>query len=357
MTKDNKLTVCFFGIYNPEYSRNRVLIEGLKQNGVEVIECRSEKTGFLKYFDLIKKHWKIRKQYDVLFVAFPGFQVMILAKFLTSKKIIFDCFAPLYESEVLDRQKTKKGSLRAKYYWFLDKFSAKLADKVLLDTNEHIKYFVEEFGFNPSADGKKFERIFIGVDNNFFESPVKKGKEQEKFVVHFHGTNIPLQGIKCILEASYLLRGYLDINFIFVGPNIKDDKRYSSYFFDNIETVGKVPYYEMPKYIDQADLCLGIFGNTEKTQRVIPNKVFECVSRKKPTITVGSPAVMELFSENDLFFVSVDDSQELAGAILSLKNNPNMMEKLAENGYNRFIQSSTPIILGKELKNIIQDLI
>ena len=55
MIKEN-LAVCFFGIYNPKYSRNRVLIQGLEENNIKVIQCRTELKGVIKYFDLIKKH-------------------------------------------------------------------------------------------------------------------------------------------------------------------------------------------------------------------------------------------------------------------------------------------------------------
>ncbi len=33
------MTVLYFGIYNPNYSRNRVLIKGLRENSIEVLEC------------------------------------------------------------------------------------------------------------------------------------------------------------------------------------------------------------------------------------------------------------------------------------------------------------------------------
>ena len=33
------LRVCYFGTYRANYSRNQIMIEGLRCNGVEVIEC------------------------------------------------------------------------------------------------------------------------------------------------------------------------------------------------------------------------------------------------------------------------------------------------------------------------------
>jgi len=350
--ENKKLKVCFFGIYNPEYSRNRVLMSGLMENGVEVIECRSDKKGLLKYFDLMKKHWKIRKSYNVLFVAFPGFQTMILAKFLTRKKIIFDCFAPLYESEVLDRGNTKQGSLKAKYYWWLDKFSARLADKVLLDTDEHIKYFVKEFGLNPSVDGEKFKRIFVGTSPDFFCPKDKLGKNNI-FVVQFHGNYIPLQGVDYIMEAINLMRNNKEVRFNLIGSNIKEK------FYDknitNVDFKENVPVENLVEYISEGDICLGIFGDRQKTQRVIPNRIYECIACKKPMITADTPAIRELFNENDLYLISEANPQELVRAILKLKEDKRLGEKLAENAYNKLIQKAIPDILAKELIKIINE--
>ena len=81
------MKVCFFGFYNPLYNRNRVLKKGLEKNGVEVIECRSEKKGIKKYYDLIQKHKKIKHDYDVMFVQYPGQQAAILAGIICRKFI------------------------------------------------------------------------------------------------------------------------------------------------------------------------------------------------------------------------------------------------------------------------------
>ena len=64
------------------------MISGIKENGVDVIECQTIRKGLMKYIDLIIKHWKIRNKYDVMIVGFQGVQAVILAKFLTRKTII-----------------------------------------------------------------------------------------------------------------------------------------------------------------------------------------------------------------------------------------------------------------------------
>ena len=41
----NNITICFFGFYDSNYSRIRIMMKGLRANGVHIIECKSEKSG------------------------------------------------------------------------------------------------------------------------------------------------------------------------------------------------------------------------------------------------------------------------------------------------------------------------
>ncbi|MCK5285785.1 MAG: glycosyltransferase [Candidatus Pacebacteria bacterium] len=343
--QNKKLTICFFGRYDNKYSRNRILIKGLLENDVNVIECRTELKGVIKYFDLIKKHWKIRKEYDVLFVAFPGWHSVVLAKFLTRKPVIFDAFVSIYDSTVFDRKNTKEDSLKAKYFWFIDWISCKLADKVILDTNEHIKYFVQEFGIKK----EKFERIFVGSFAETFSFP-KIERKNNKFIVSFYGFLIPLQGVRYIIDTAKLLEKYDDIQFNLIGTKIK--KRYQNEVFSNINFIEDRSYKDLLGLLKQSSVCLGIFGDTDKTQRVIPNKVFDCVALKKPVITADTLAIKELFDEDDLYLIPPVNSKRLAKAILELRNDYDLMEKIAQNGYNRFNQNTKIQSLGERLKEI-----
>ncbi len=38
---DQRLRVCYFGTFRDNYSRNQIMIEGLRRNGVEVLECHA----------------------------------------------------------------------------------------------------------------------------------------------------------------------------------------------------------------------------------------------------------------------------------------------------------------------------
>ncbi|MCK4554133.1 glycosyltransferase [Candidatus Parcubacteria bacterium] len=332
------MTICYFGIYKPDYSRNRVLIKGLKQNGVKIIECQSSLKGFKKYIDLIRKHKKIKNQYDIMIVGFPGYQAIILAKRLTRKMIIFDAFASLHDSMVLDRKIAEQKSLKAKYYWFLDWLSCKLASKILLDTNEHIKYFAENFKINK----EKFIRVFVGSDDEAIK-PTEEVKTESSFLVHFHGSNIPLQGVQYVIKAARLLEKE-NIKFNIIGSNIK--QKYSDFKIANVNFIDNVPYEKLGEYMSVANVSLGIFGNTEKAARVIPNKVYEALACRSAVITGDSRAVKELLkNKENVLLCKMGSANDLADKILDLKNNKEMQKRIADNGYKLFKQKLTPKIL------------
>ncbi|HBZ04672.1 MAG TPA: hypothetical protein DEO25_03045 [Candidatus Zambryskibacteria bacterium] len=344
------MKVCYFGIYDSEYSRNKILISGLRQNGVEVLECKSNKSGFSKYFDLVKKHWSLRKSYDVMVVGYPGFQSVILAKFITNKPIIFDAFVSMYDSMVLDRKQVSSGSLKAKYFWLLDKISLSISDVILFDTNEHIEFVSREFGINKN----KFKRIFVGADSSIFY-PRNNKRESGVFKVVFYGHYIPLQGTEYILEATKILENQKDITFEIIGDGPGRKKAVDSLQFTNVNFVKNISLQELSEKIATSDVCLGIFGNTDKARRVIPNKVFECVAMKKPVITADTPALRELFSDNEIFMVDISNPQKIAEAILRVKSDPKEAELFAGRAYDKFTFTVLPEKLGFELKKIINE--
>jgi len=339
------MTICYFGIYNPDYARSRVLINGLKQNGINVIECNSRRYGLLKYFDLFRKHWQIRGKYDFLLVGFPGYQAMVLARALARQPIIFDAFSSLYDSMVFDRRIVGPKSVRAKYYWFLDWFSCRLADRIIIDTNAHIGYYMDKFGIKK----EKFIRVFVGADERIMR-PVIAESNKDYFLVHFHGSCVPLQGIEYILAAAKILESE-NIKFKIIGSKIK--KNFKDESLLNVDFLDDAPYGKLPQQMAMADICLGIFGNTNKARRVIPNKVFEALAVGRAILTGNSPAIRELLVDREnALFCRLADSQDLADKIMELKNNSELRENIAQKGRELFNQELTS---RKIIENLLKE--
>jgi len=159
------MKICYFGDFDPDYARNRVIIKGLRLNGIDVLLCNVRGRGLKKYLGLWRQHRPLRGKYDVLIVGHSDSRwITPLAKLLTRKKVVWDGFYSLYDSWVHDRKLVRDKSVKARYYWFLDWLNGTLADRILTDTNAHIEYFIRTFRMS----GPKFIRIFIGADEELF---------------------------------------------------------------------------------------------------------------------------------------------------------------------------------------------
>jgi len=347
------MKILYFGTYNPNYARNKVLINGLKQSGVEVLECKVLPTGFFSFITLFFKYWRFFNKYDFMLVGFPGQEIMFLARFLTRKPIIFDAFTSHYGGYILDRQYYSPKSFRAKYYRFLDKWSCKLADLVLLDTNAHIDFFVREFGLPR----EKFRRIFVGTDSDIFY-PRNGKKSDDKFLVHFHGHYIPLQGVKYIIQAAKILeKENITFNLIGRGQTFEEDRKLAENLgLKNIDFIDKISYDKLSNYMARADVCLGIFGDSPKTELVIPNKVYEALAMGKPVITANTKAVREFLIDGvNAFLCPKADAQRLAEKILFVRDNPAIADRMAKNGFKLFEERLKEKNLGRELLRYIKN--
>lgn len=347
------MKICYFGSYNRDYPRNKILINGLRKNNVNVTECNFDFPHIIKIKD------SLSHEYDGIIVGFPGQKTVPFARLISKLKgvnLVFDAFLSVYNTYVFDRKDVKQNSLKGRYYYSLDKISCKLADVVLLDTYQHIKYFLKTFNISQN----KFRRIFIGAEDNIFY-PRKYKKDGDKFVVEFHGKFIPLQGTDYIIKAAKLLEKDKEIIFNLIGNGKTYEKTFrlaQKLKLKNVNFLGWIVYEKLPFFIANADVGLGIFGNTEKAKMVVPNKAYEILAMRKALITGYSLASNEvgLINEKNSMLVEMANPSAIANVILMLKDDKKLRQKIAKNGYKLFKKKFTPKILGKELKKILTEI-
>ncbi|MFB0526149.1 MAG: glycosyltransferase, partial [bacterium] len=358
------MRVCFFGGYNPGYIRNVIIKEGLRKNNVEVVEChtKSKFKFWLRYPILFFKHLKFFLiKYDFIFVPAFRHKDVPLAKLiglLTGKPLVFDPFVSRYETKVVDQKKVAPYSMQARHNFRIDKISFKLADMILADTLAHADYYARKFGINIS----KFSRVPIGVSDKlsslFKIGDEGEGKKGNNFIVEFHGSFLPLQGIEHIVQAARIVATKdKTVRFELIGsgqtfPMIK--KLVENLELKNVILRGRIPFSSLPELVSRADISLGIFGNTEKAFRVVPNKVFECLSLNKPVITGRTPAILEFFTDKEnILLCEAANADSLAKAIILLRDNEELRRKIAKNGYKLIQEKFTSELIGRELKKIL----
>src|SRR4030042_3886394 len=351
------MNICYFGSYHEKYQRNQIIRKGLAQNGVRVFTCNVpfelNYRFWKRYFKLFVQHRAIKNDYDYLFVAEMNHKNMPLAYLLAKlykKPLIFDPFISFYDTNVNDRRRFKKFSIGALESYLLDRISLKMADMVLADTLQHSYYYTDTF--RVSKD--KVRIVYVGVDDELFDRDRYNNilNRKKKLVVCFYGSFVPLHGIEDIVRAANIL-GQEEIEFKFIGqgqtyPMI--EALVHKFKISNLTFLPPVPIEELPLKIKEADILLGIFGNSDKTQRVIPNKVFQSLAMGKPVITGDTPAIREVFKDREnILLCKCADENSLARAIMELKENPPLRQRLADNGYALVKEQYTPLALGKKL--------
>jgi len=89
----------------------------------------------------------------------------------------------------------------------------------------------------------------------------------------------------------------------------------------NIRFEEWLAYEKLAERIGKADIVLGIFGDSPKASRVIPNKVFQALACGRPIVTRSSssyPSELEINDENGTWFVPPADPATLAETVRNL---------------------------------------
>lgn len=339
----------------PEYVRNQIILKALRQHA-EVIEITdSSKSYSIRHLRLFFKLLIYRKRHDVVFVGFYGYLLVFLMRLLTRKPIIFDAYLSTYNTLCLDRRVVSPKSLVGRLVFLMDRLACRLADVVVLDTRAHIDYFTKLY-YMPI---EKFRVLYLGYDEElFFPRPAPP---EHPFKVFYYGSFLPLQGIEYIVRAAKLLEHERDIIFQIVGGGMRfGEIRALAESLDckNIGFLGWVPYHQLPEFIAQASVCLGgHFSDNTKAQNVIATKTYQFLGMARPTIVGDNPANAEIFTHGEhVYMCRVADPQSLVDAILTLRANRDLREKIAWGGYSHLIESYSISRIGIILRDILQEV-
>src|SRR3989338_2366642 len=343
----NIMKICYFGDYNLDYSRTRVILRGLEECGIPVVHCNARERGLAKYWKLWRAHRALRGSYDMLFVGLGDARAMpIFARLITGGPVVWEPLYSLYDNWVFDRKLASPHSLKAYYYRLLDWLGCKASDLIILDTNTNCEYFRETFG----VPKQKLAPVLVGADTSVF-LPLSKIAETGKFEVEFHGKYIPVQGTDVIIRAAKLLEGdNVHVTMIGGGQALGETKALAETLgVNNVTFLPFLPQQEVVGYIKNADVCMGLVGDVPRVVRAIPNKMYEAAAMARVSINVDSPALREVFTPGvDSVGVKEGDPEDLARAIRELKAG-GKAEAMGKSAYTTFVRTSTPKLVGEEL--------
>ncbi len=316
------MRVLFTGNDDFKYNRTRIILKGLlKHPEVEVIEYPLNKEDYSE--EEFQEH---ARSADFIYLgAFRHSDVKVIKK-KTSKPLVFDPLISKYLTRTIDYGKW--WTAPDKYYRDLVAF--KNSDIIMMDTQGDIDWIVKKYGLDPT-------NIFvlpIGVDTSIFHP--MEADSHEGIIVGFHGAFIPLQGMDKIIETARVLAQESGILFDLVGmgPEYKKTTKLASrYGLENVQFRGWIEYSEINPIINAFDICLGIFGNSIKTDLVIPNKVYEYAALNKCIISKDTVGIREIFTPDVDIKLTPADPEKMAEAIVELRDNKEKRKAMGDAAY------------------------
>jgi glycosyltransferase involved in cell wall biosynthesis len=311
--------VVVWGTYDLGKPRTRILIRALRTTDVELIECHADvwagvedkgrPGGWLRVLGgIFRSHisypaliWRYMRlpPHDAVVVGYFGhLDVIVLWPFARLRRVpvLWDAFLSLHETAVADRRMVRRWNPVAGLLWLWDWLAARAASLVVLDTKAHADWFAATFGLRAG----RVAWVFVGAEPETFAplpAPAPRAPDAPIRIL-FYGQFIALHGIDTIVEAASRSDPSRYIwTLIGTGqeaPGIR--RRLDAHPVANLKWIEWVPYAELREHIGASDICLGIFGQSGKAARVIPNKVFQILSCGRPLVTRDSPAMRELLA-------------------------------------------------------------
>lgn len=362
------MKVLFFGTFEAAYERNRSLLDAMEYAGIDVELChvplldkRNKISGLRDPVALARLGIRAARSYrrlvsrylqagrhDLVLVGYLGHVDVMLARALTSLRgtpVVFDAFISLSDTLVDDRGVFGSESTMAAVLEFIDRRSCRSADLVLLDTHSHIDFFVENFGLARD----RFHRVPVSADPTVFEPA--EAAERTPFTVFFYGKFAPLHGLEVIFDAADRLRGEA-IDFLIVGTGQLDELvQARAAQLDRVQLRDWMEPEDLRETIGRSGACLGVFGLSGKASRVVPNKVYQCLAVGAPVITADSPGIREVLeNERNALLIPAGDGAALAAAILRLRSDQALRDRLRREGRRAFESSASLPVVARELE-------
>ncbi|OFZ18232.1 MAG: hypothetical protein A2Z20_11970 [Bdellovibrionales bacterium RBG_16_40_8] len=340
------MRILFTGDYDLTYNRTTIIREGLTKLGHQIVELPFKKRSR-------ENQKKILVEADNCdFIFMPSFthrEVGYVRKTVGKKKfIVFDPLISRYLTKVHDYKLVTKWGLSALRNYLRDLLSMQYADLVLTDTKAHLGYFHSTFRIPLT----KMDTLYIGNNFSDYYPSTNKRITDSIFRVGFYGGFIPLQGIMNILEAAEILHEQSDVRFDLIGTGFEYEKAkkfVAQKKLSNINMPGWVNFPDLRERIQQFDLALGIFGDTKKSDLVIPNKLFHYAACARPIITKDSPAVREIFADKEDLILTSCHPKDIAEQIAKLKNDYNKRESIGQNIYKKLLENYSEVQVATKL--------
>lgn len=361
--------ILFFGIFDVQggYPRARSLEAGLREHGVEVLTlredalpARGERQALVRdlrrwpgaFRRLLVARRKLRRELrallqreriDAVLVPYPGWFALSWLRGIWDGPVILDLFLSLYDTAILDRQLFGPRSLPARFLRLLDRRVCRRADLVLLDTPEHANFVAELTGLPR----EHFDFVPVGDPDAPATPPPFPGfPKGERLPVLYCGTGVPLHGLDILLAA---IARSEHVQLGIVGGTESFRRAAAALGEDRVRLHETWASGErLQELFAQHWVHVGIFGESDKAQRVVPYKVVHALACGRPVITGDSSSVNTLLSPgSDCLTVPMGDVVALTRALDVAPESERLLREIGIRARRSYERMFSPWAIGR----------
>lgn len=303
-------------------------------NGVDRI--KNMVLFYFNLFSVVREYIKLKGTPDLI-LASSVHPLTMVAGIQIAKKLGVPCICEvrdLWPEAIFSFNKVKEKSLLGRLLTKGEHWIYKNADALIFTKEGDTDYIIEkkwDEGQGGDIFLEKCHYINNGVDlDGFMQSIVENKVEDDdlrtdKFNIVYVGSIRPVNNVGNILDAASILKDEKDIQFLIYGDGNQRDmleKRVIKEKLNNVKMKGFVNKQFIPYILSKASVNILNYSPTQYnwTRGNSSNKLFEYMASGKPIIS----SVKMGYSILDKYECGIElengTSQELAKAILKIKN-------------------------------------
>lgn len=280
---------------------------------------------------------------------------------LFKKKVIVDYYISNFDSQVNDRKLVKQGSLMARWLLCKDRYILKSAAKVIFLNNAESSFYQKIAGINIPTSKIAILPLCIDYRKEMFAKN-RQREDKSHFNVCWWGTYIPLHGLGKIIDAFTIIEdssiklhifGNSDVASVPYQDKVDSLGLQERVFIRNNVTFSNGMLGDF--LINECDLALGNFGDSEKAKTVLVNKIVDALSLSVPCLTQQTMASVEFLTDNESIKYCQATPADIASAIIDLKRNPLLLDNIRLHAMSRYLDVFSPEIFRERIINILID--
>jgi len=250
------------------------------------------------------------------------YRLFKLAKIM-KKKIVVDFFISMYDTAIdWGKDPNNKRLLKVKK-----------REREVIESSDIVIFLneVEEKRYSSLVGATNYESVIVPLLIDERESAKLNyfAGNKKTFDICWWGTYIPLHGLSKIIEAARLMDSKnIDFKLHILGNSdergIEYKRMVESYNLSKTVILRNDITFEnglLEKYlVNNCDLALNIFGDSDKAKNVITHKFLDAVSMKIPVLTGINNAILSYFPTDSVYFCDNNASSIVESIILVMNS-------------------------------------